>query len=54
MYNPLNRPNPLVALQNHYFDEIRDSSTKLPNGAAIPTSMFDFTKEEIRYADKIG
>ena len=54
VYNPQSRPNPLVALQSLYFDEIRDSATRLSNGQSIPTSMFDFTKEEMKYAEKIG
>ena len=54
VYNPKDRPNPLVALRDRYFDEIRDSSTRLPNGSAIPYEMFDFTAEEVRYCAKIG
>ena len=53
VYNPAKRPNPLEALQDRYFDDIRDSSTRLPNGLPIPTSLFDFTKEEYRYCEKI-
>ena len=54
VYNPKERPNPLVALKDRYFDEIRDSSTRLPNGSSIPYELFDFTKEEVKYAQRIG
>ena len=35
IYNPKKRPNPLVALKNPYFDELRNFNTVLPNGAKI-------------------
>jgi len=44
-YDPLSRPRPLSALQDSYFDELRDPNTRLPNGAHLP-DLFNFTIEE--------
>ena len=46
VYNPENRPRPLEILLHPFFDELRDKSTKLPNGNNLP-DLFEFTKEEI-------
>jgi glycogen synthase kinase 3 beta len=54
VYNPAKRPNPLLALQDRYFDEIRDSATRLPSGLSVPSSLFQFNEEEKKYAAKIG
>ena len=54
VYNPKKRPNPLVALQDRYFDELRDKNTRLPNGNYISSTLFEFTDEEIEYTHKIG
>lgn len=35
VYNPQDRPNPLVALRNRYFDELRQKTCRLPNGSQI-------------------
>ena len=32
VYNPKERPHPLVILTDSFFDELRDEATKLPNG----------------------
>lgn len=45
-YDPSQRPRPLVALLDPYFDELRDPNTRLPNGAQLP-ELFNFTEEEI-------
>jgi len=54
VYNPEERPNPLLALTNPYFDELRDQSCRLPNGWSIDPVMFEFTQVEEDYAEKIG
>ena len=46
VYNPKERPHPLVALTDSFFDELRMEGTRLPNGQALPRNMFDFTVEE--------
>ena len=46
-YDPSKRPRPLVSLLDPYFDELRDPSTKLPNGQPLP-HLFNFTPEEIK------
>jgi glycogen synthase kinase 3 beta len=47
MYEPNLRYKPLKALTHYFFDELRDSKTKLPNGSPLPKELFEFTKEEI-------
>ena len=42
-YDPNQRPHPLYALADSYFDELRDQKTRLPNGMALP-DLFNFTK----------
>ena len=54
VYNPEDRPNPLEALEDRYFDELRNQSTRLPNGEQIPHSLFEFTQEECNYCRKVG
>ena len=46
VYDPKARPNPLEALLDPYFDELRDQNTRLPTGYPIP-DLFKFTQEEI-------
>lgn len=46
IYNPMKRLKPMEALQHPFFNELRDETTKLPNGAAMP-DLFNFTKEEL-------
>jgi len=41
-YDPASRPRPLASLKDSYFDELRDSNTRLPNGGALP-DLFNFT-----------
>jgi len=41
-YDPLQRPKPLDALADSYFDELRDPNTRLPNGVQLP-ELFNFT-----------
>lgn len=47
VYNPERRLTPIEALQQNFFDELRDPNTKLPNGQPLPP-LFDFTTEEIK------
>lgn len=47
VYNPARRLSPIDALQHTFFDELREQSTRLPNGSALPP-LFDFTAEEIK------
>ena len=43
VYNPNERPNALEALEDAYFDELRDQACKLPNGWPIDPVIFEFT-----------
>ena len=45
VYDPQIRLTPMEALCHPFFDELRDESTKLPNGSALP-ELFNFTQEE--------
>jgi serine/threonine protein kinase len=49
VYDPKERPHPLEALEDTYFDELRAQSTRFPTGAALPPSLFEFTQEEREY-----
>lgn len=42
VYNPAQRPRPLAACLDSYFDELRDPNTRLPNGMPLP-DLFNFT-----------
>ena len=46
VYDPNIRAKPIKALLHPYFDELRDPSTKLPNGKSIPNEVFEFSPEE--------
>lgn len=46
VYSPQIRPTPLQSLLHPFFDQLRDQSTRLPNGDALPP-LFNFTAEEI-------
>lgn len=43
VYDPAQRPRPLQALADPYFDELRDPNTRLPNGMPLP-DLFNFTQ----------
>jgi serine/threonine protein kinase len=45
-YDPNIRLTPLKGLQHQFFDELKDPSTKLPNGKPLPKDIFEFSKEE--------
>eukprot|EP00005_Dracoamoeba_jomungandri_P004907 CAMPEP_0174251840 /NCGR_PEP_ID=MMETSP0439-20130205/1541_1 /TAXON_ID=0 /ORGANISM="Stereomyxa ramosa, Strain Chinc5" /LENGTH=399 /DNA_ID=CAMNT_0015332267 /DNA_START=96 /DNA_END=1295 /DNA_ORIENTATION=+ len=44
-YDPLGREDPLAACTHSFFDELRDPSTRLPFGRALPKCLFDFSLE---------
>lgn len=46
-YVPSDRLLPMDALCHPYFDELLQSSTKLPNGAPLPADLFRFLPEEL-------
>lgn len=46
VYKPTSRPAPLDCLLDPYFDELRQESTRLPDGKALPPHLFNFTEVE--------
>jgi glycogen synthase kinase 3 beta len=46
-YDPARRITAIEALSHPFFDQLRDPSTKLPDGSKVPVSLFDFTEEEL-------
>eukprot|EP00339_Tiarina_fusa_P018076 CAMPEP_0117034398 /NCGR_PEP_ID=MMETSP0472-20121206/24494_1 /TAXON_ID=693140 ORGANISM="Tiarina fusus, Strain LIS" /NCGR_SAMPLE_ID=MMETSP0472 /ASSEMBLY_ACC=CAM_ASM_000603 /LENGTH=377 /DNA_ID=CAMNT_0004743559 /DNA_START=26 /DNA_END=1159 /DNA_ORIENTATION=+ len=46
-YSPEKRVKPLEACAHPFYDELRDSSCRLPNGRPLPP-LFNFTPEEYR------
>lgn len=52
-YEPNLRLKPLKALAHKFFDELREQSTKLPNGEPLPRSLFEFTQEEYNTDPKL-
>jgi len=50
VYDPAQRLTPMEALTQPFFDDLRDQSTKLPNGAEMPC-LFNFTPEEKSQTD---
>lgn len=53
-YEPLSRIDPFDSLAHPFFDELRDSNARLPNGAAFPEQLFNFTQEEVALAKQRG
>lgn len=49
VYTPDRRITPMQSCAHMFFDELRDPTTRLPNGRPLPP-LFDFTPEEIRAA----
>lgn len=47
VYEPESRLRPFEVCAHPFFDELRNPSTKLPNGKPIPSELFSFTKEEL-------
>ncbi len=46
-YDPKKRADPFEILSHAFFDELRESGAKLPNGKPLPT-LFDFTEVELK------
>ena len=46
-YSPTSRPSAYQALQHPFFDELRDQSTRLPNGDPLPP-LFNWNEVEIK------
>jgi glycogen synthase kinase 3 beta len=49
VYDPGSRLSPYKALCHPYFDDLRKSNLKLPNGRFLPSHIFKFQKCEINY-----
>eukprot|EP01088_Endostelium_zonatum_P011097 TRINITY_DN2491_c0_g5_i1.p1 TRINITY_DN2491_c0_g5~~TRINITY_DN2491_c0_g5_i1.p1 ORF type:complete len:377 (-),score=68.06 TRINITY_DN2491_c0_g5_i1:231-1361(-) len=47
-YDPTKRLLPLEACTHPFFDELRNSSTRLPNGKKLPASLFQFSTGELQ------
>lgn len=52
-YDPTTRMDPFEALADPFFDELRESSCRLPNGGQLP-NLFDFTEREKAMAIEKG
>lgn len=50
-YSPTTRISPMQGLAHPYFDELRASSSRLPNDKPLPP-LFDFSEHEFRTAGK--
>ncbi len=48
IYDPAIRYTPYQALAHHYFDELRDEKTVLPNGNTLP-DLLNFSEVEIKF-----
>jgi serine/threonine protein kinase len=46
VYKPKQRPNPLFALLDPYFDDLRDENCTFPDGSKIDPEIFKFTDLE--------
>ena len=46
VYNPETRLKPLQALQQPFFDDLRQEGMTLPNKKELPKELFDFSEEE--------
>lgn len=53
LYKPEERMHPFEAIAHPFFDELRKSGAKLPNGKAFPP-LFNFTDQELTLADEFG
>lgn len=52
-YDPTQRLPAINALAHPYFDELRDPSTRLPDGSPLPHLLFEFTEEELAVIRKV-
>jgi len=46
-YDPLRRVNPMEVCAHPFFDELRQSSTRLPSGRSLPDCLFNFSPTEL-------
>jgi len=53
LFSPKRRLDSFEALGHPYFDELRDSDARLPDGSNLPP-LFNFTEDELRYAESKG
>jgi len=54
IYNPAERLTAIELLTHPWFAPLRDPTLTLPNGAPIPSAVFQYTKEEIEAATRLG
>ncbi|CAG9314727.1 unnamed protein product [Blepharisma stoltei] len=47
VYSPQRRPNALEALLHPFFEELRQETTRLPDGSSLP-DLFNWTPQELR------
>merc|ERR1712227_580823 len=52
-YTPSARISPLQACAHSFFDELRESGSKLPNGRDLP-QLFNFTEQELRIQPSVN
>merc|ERR1719471_1271787 len=52
-FDPNKRMDPFTALSHEFFDDLRDESTRLDDGAALPP-LFNLTPEEVSPAKDFG
>eukprot|EP00747_Dinoflagellata_sp_TGD_P142490 gnl/TRDRNA2_/TRDRNA2_176249_c0_seq2.p1 gnl/TRDRNA2_/TRDRNA2_176249_c0~~gnl/TRDRNA2_/TRDRNA2_176249_c0_seq2.p1 ORF type:complete len:392 (+),score=83.74 gnl/TRDRNA2_/TRDRNA2_176249_c0_seq2:93-1268(+) len=50
VYDPKIRPSGIVAVQHHFFDELRDQNTRISSSKPLP-DLFSFSKEELALMD---
>lgn len=49
-YTPTKRLKPLEACIHPFFDELRNPTTLLPNGQPLPSTLFQFSEQELKDA----
>jgi glycogen synthase kinase 3 beta len=54
VYTPSRRPHAIELCAHPFFDELRDPSTRMPDGSPLPRSLFDLTPEELASATQFG
>jgi len=48
-YDPLRRVTPMEVCAHPFFDELRQSSTRLPSGRSLPDCLFNFSPAELSH-----
>jgi len=51
VYDPTKRPNPLFALKDPYFDDLREEGMTLPDGTKLDPEIFKFTDLEEKFCN---